>query len=88
MTSPVWPANVVTCWPVSMSQRTLQSISEMRAERGSQHSPGHVSARCQDLIVIEKSTTAEIARVSGQLAAYTNSSIAIFQTKQDKENKL
>lgn len=28
MTSPVWPANVVVCWPVSMSHRALKGEQE------------------------------------------------------------
>lgn len=28
ITSPVWPANVVVCWPVSMSQRALRDRSQ------------------------------------------------------------
>lgn len=30
MTSPVWPANVVVCWPVSMSQSALGNKTDRR----------------------------------------------------------
>lgn len=30
MTSPVWPANVVVCWPVSMSQSALEREADGR----------------------------------------------------------
>ena len=48
--------------------------------------PGHVSAGCQDLIVIEESTAAKISSVAGQLSGHAHSSVAVFQTNHQYTN--
>jgi len=40
---------------------------------------GHVPAGGEDLIVVQESAAAEIARVPGQLSGNTNCPIAVFQ---------
>lgn len=42
MTSPVWPANVVVCWPVSMSHRALQESREIMVKLQLQYSKRHL----------------------------------------------
>jgi hypothetical protein len=42
------------------------------------YSPGHVSAAGDDLIVVQEPATAEVASVTGQLAAHANVAFSSF----------
>lgn len=74
MTSPVWPAKVVVCWPVSMSQSALQDKIDRRFSstimlrksikcwlNGACHSPSGISRACYNLVVIKKATTGQVS---------------------------
>lgn len=73
MTSPVCPANVVVCWPVSMSQSALQNHTgrqdtnvwarrDRTAAQGREtlHLPSGVSRARNNLVVIEKATAGQV----------------------------
>lgn len=71
MTSPVCPANVVVCWPVSMSQSALENqtgyqdtwsdVYYTAQSRERWHLPSGVSRACNNLVVIEKATAGQVS---------------------------
>lgn len=91
MTSPVCPANVVVCWPVSMSQSALENqtgyqdtnawsdVYYTAHSRERWHLPSGVSRACNNLVVIEKAT-------AGQVSWNSHRQVSIMAFHQNSKN--
>lgn len=87
ITSPVWPSNLVTSWPDSISHRALRrheyttNTSEpVNSDTQWGNLPGHITRGGQNPRVLKEPTTGKITRMTLQLLGYSNSTLPGAQT--------